>query len=142
MLTGIYRAHNPSYGSLITTGHGTCYFMYYFNSSESIQHCDHLVIENQHAYRNPSLNRWSFTLEWSEANEGEVPFPMILHRKTLRGQKHPSKTVSSPNAVSMLAHRLRRWPSIETALDERPVFAGMIFGCTKWGLNPHDSQQL
>ena len=30
----------------------------------------------------------------------------------------PAKTGSSPNAVSMLAHRLRRWPNIETALGE------------------------
>ena len=36
----------------------------------------------------------------------------------------PSNTGHSPNAVSMLAHRLRRWPNIETALDECPVFAG------------------
>ena len=27
----------------------------------------------------------------------------------------------------MLAHRLRRWPSIETALGECPVFAGLVF---------------
>ena len=31
----------------------------------------------------------------------------------------------SPNAVSLLDHRLWRWPSIETALGEWPVFAGM-----------------
>ena len=31
----------------------------------------------------------------------------------------------SPNAVSMLAHRLRRWPNIETALGECVVFAGL-----------------
>ena len=30
----------------------------------------------------------------------------------------------SPNAVSMLAHRIRRWPNIETALGECLVFAG------------------
>ena len=27
-------------------------------------------------------------------------------------------------AVSMLAHRFRRWPNIETAVGECPVFAG------------------
>ena len=26
----------------------------------------------------------------------------------------------------MLAHHLRRWPNIETALGERPVFAGIL----------------
>ena len=36
----------------------------------------------------------------------------------------PTNTEHSPNAVSMLAHRLRRWPNIETALGECPVFAG------------------
>ena len=35
------------------------------------------------------------------------------------------------NAVSMLAHRLRRWPNIKTALGESLVFAGvMIVGAT------------
>ena len=29
----------------------------------------------------------------------------------------PANTRHSPNAVSMLAHRLRRWPNIETALS-------------------------
>ena len=26
----------------------------------------------------------------------------------------------------MLVHRLWRWPNIETALDERPVYAGQV----------------
>ena len=40
----------------------------------------------------------------------------------------PASTGHSPNAVSMLAHRLRRSacpPNIETALGECPVFAGI-----------------
>ena len=37
---------------------------------------------------------------------------------------NPGNTGNSPNAVSMLAHRLRRWRNIETALGECPVFAG------------------
>ena len=37
----------------------------------------------------------------------------------------PANTGHSTNAFSMLAHRLRRWPNIETALGECPVFAGM-----------------
>ena len=36
----------------------------------------------------------------------------------------PANTGQPPNAVSMLAHRLRRWPNIETALGQCPVFAG------------------
>ena len=32
----------------------------------------------------------------------------------------------SPNAVSMLVHRLRQWPSIEAALGKYPVFAGWL----------------
>ena len=35
----------------------------------------------------------------------------------------PANTGHSPNAVSMLAHRLRRCPNIETALSESPMFA-------------------
>ena len=38
----------------------------------------------------------------------------------------PANTGHSPDAVSMLAHRLRRWPNIETALGECPVFHVMI----------------
>ena len=34
-----------------------------------------------------------------------------------------ANTENSTNAVSMLADRIRRWPSIETALGESPVFA-------------------
>ena len=39
------------------------------------------------------------------------------------GQSLPANTGHSPSSVSMLAHRLRRWPNIGTALDECPVFA-------------------
>ena len=38
----------------------------------------------------------------------------------------PANTGHSPKAVSMLAHRLRRWPNIETALGACLVFAGII----------------
>ena len=31
----------------------------------------------------------------------------------------PAKTGRSPNAGTMLTHRLRRWPNIETTLGER-----------------------
>ena len=37
----------------------------------------------------------------------------------------PSNTRHSRNAVSMLAHCLRRWPNIETALGECLVFDGL-----------------
>ena len=40
--------------------------------------------------------------------------------------RFPANTGHSPRAVSMLAHRLRRWPNIETALGECPVFAGLL----------------
>ena len=36
----------------------------------------------------------------------------------------PANTTHSPNAVSLLVHRLRRWPNIETALGECLAFAG------------------
>ena len=44
------------------------------------------------------------------------------HRKL--DSYNPANTGNSPNAVSMLVHRLRRWTNIETALDECPVLAG------------------
>ena len=37
---------------------------------------------------------------------------------------YPANTRNSPNVVLMLAHRLRRWPNIKTALGESLVFAG------------------
>ena len=37
---------------------------------------------------------------------------------------YTANTENSNNAVSMLAHRLRCWSGIETALGECPVFAG------------------
>ena len=43
-------------------------------------------------------------------------------------EANPANTRHSHNAVSMLAHRLRRWPNIETALGECPVFAGKLSG--------------
>ena len=36
-----------------------------------------------------------------------------------------ANTRGSPNAGSMLGHRLRRWPNIEPALGEPVVFAVM-----------------
>ena len=38
-------------------------------------------------------------------------------------------TCHSPNAVSMLNYSLRRWPSIKIALDDCPVFAGVLPHC-------------
>ena len=38
-----------------------------------------------------------------------------------------TNTGHSHKAVSMLAHCLRRWANIETALGEYPVFAGYTF---------------
>ena len=39
---------------------------------------------------------------------------------------NPVNTSHSPNVASMLAHCLRRWPSIETTLCEYPVCAGNV----------------
>ena len=39
---------------------------------------------------------------------------------------HQQNTCNSPNAVSMLNYSLRRWPSIEIALGDCPVFAGVL----------------
>ena len=49
---------------------------------------------------------------------------------SLEGDKcTPENTGHSPNALSMLGQRLRRWPNIETALGECPVFAGTAGLC-------------
>ena len=37
---------------------------------------------------------------------------------------YPANTRHSPNAGTMLVHRLRRWPNIVPALGERLVIAG------------------
>ena len=44
--------------------------------------------------------------------------------KKIQQRYIPANTGHSPNAVTKLGHRLRRWPNIETALGESPVFAG------------------
>ena len=54
--------------------------------------------------------------------------PLCLVGETafrLQNDDIPGNTIGlhRPNAVSMLGHRLRRWPSIETALGHRLVFA-------------------
>ena len=58
----------------------------------------------------------------------------------------PAKTGHSPEAVSMLAHRLRRWPNFETALGECPVFAGgkiLDHRRRRWAsVNPTSGQRL
>ena len=46
----------------------------------------------------------------------------------------PTNTGHPPKAVSMLAHRLRRWPNIETALGDCPVFAGVLELFDRWRL--------
>ena len=50
---------------------------------------------------------------------------MVFHNIGTKRCGYPANAEHSPNAVSMLAHRLRRWPNIETALCECPVFAGL-----------------
>ena len=47
----------------------------------------------------------------------------------------PAKTGHSPNAVSMLGQRRRRWPNIETALGERLVFGGILIMRIMWSLS-------
>ena len=39
--------------------------------------------------------------------------------------QHSQQTSRRPNAVSMLAHHLRRWPNIKPALVRRLVFDGL-----------------
>ena len=50
----------------------------------------------------------------------------------------------TPNTVSMLAQRIRRWPAIETALGDCPLFgrAAALLCCNKppAGHNKHDKR--
>ena len=48
----------------------------------------------------------------------------------------PANTGHSPNAASMLGQRRRRWPNIEAALGEWPVFAGLVPKKNKTFENP------
>ena len=48
----------------------------------------------------------------------------------------------SPNTVSMLALRLRRWPNIETALGECPVFAILANTCVILSFHSEDSENI
>ena len=61
----------------------------------------------------------------------------VCQEWTARQDDFSANTGHSPNAVSMLAHHLRRWPNIETALGECPVLLGII--CTG-GQNSTDMQ--
>ena len=47
--------------------------------------------------------------------------------ETINLETSPSTTRRSSNIGTMLAHRLRRWPNIVPTLDERRVFAGIIW---------------
>ena len=58
------------------------------------------------------------TLEDCDFQLTEYNFIVILHVDTT-----PANTGHSPNAVSMLGQRRRRWANIKTALGECPVFA-------------------
>ena len=44
----------------------------------------------------------------------------------IRANTRPANTRHSPNAVSMVVHRLRRWPNIKTASGECLVLLGRV----------------
>ena len=54
---------------------------------------------------------------------------MVIYDRNMISSYHMNYTSQqtrySPNAVLIMVHRLRRWPNIETALGEYPVFAGI-----------------
>ena len=54
-------------------------------------------------------------------HDGGVSFADVPSTAVISANKR-----HSPNAVSMLAHRLRRWTNIQTALGECLVFAVMF----------------
>ena len=51
-----------------------------------------------------------------------------LSYKKQRRRLLPANKGHSPNVVSMLGQRRRRWPDIKTTLSECPVFAGLPVG--------------
>ena len=66
---------------------------------------------------------------------GDLIMPVPDDRKVTDLIQQPSKHGKLPNADSMLAHRLRRWRNIESALGECPVFAGKHQTVTRWRMN-------
>ena len=54
---------------------------------------------------------------------GSKCFLMQLRQYSAVFHALQANTRYSPNAFSILVHRLRRWPNIEKALGEYPVFA-------------------
>ena len=59
------------------------------------------------------LRRWPST----------TPTPGHLYSLLILAAARPSKHCQSPNTFLMLVQRLRRWPAIERALRDCPVFA-------------------
>ena len=51
---------------------------------------------------------------------------ILFHSHTYTHLRSAS-TIRCPNAVLKSAHRLRRWPNINPALDQRMVFAGNYY---------------
>ena len=64
-------------------------------------------------------------------NTGRMMTPAFLTFAFVRSTAILANTGHSPNAVSMLAHRLRRWSNIETALGEGHVFVPLSKNLTK-----------
>ena len=64
-------------------------------------------------------------------------YQMLVPRRFNTGPAFPANTRRSPNADSMLVHRLRRWPNIESALGERLVFAGLALYSTNIADDEH-----
>ena len=73
---------------IIFPGHWICSFIYNFNSPGGIQHCSHVALITCHL----CPTRYSFTPEWSEVLEGNMPCPGTQHWyhnvPAVRGEKN------------------------------------------------------
>ena len=77
----------------IAPGHWTSSFIYHFNSFfGAYSNAAITAIETNRTHCHLCHTRYSFTHEWNEAREGELPCARTQHRSndvpTLRGEKH------------------------------------------------------
>ena len=65
-----------------------------------------------------------FGVLWPTKKKSGINFLCTCTSELTERLPNKHEAYTQPNAVSMLVHRLRRWPNIETVLGECLVFAG------------------
>ena len=73
-----------------------------------------------------SWAQWVPTLDlaWQTVSLTTAPAPALVSTLPIEWRYIPANMGHSPNAVSMLGQRRRRWANIDTALGEFPMFLG------------------